>query len=326
MRDIRIAAAQFEHRNNDKAYNLARIRALASRAVDQGAEMVSFHECSVPAYTFLRSLSKEELLDIAEAVPDGPGTQGLMAVSKEMGVPILAGLLEREEGRVYNSYVAVRGREILARFRKLHPFINPHLSAGSEYCVFDYDGVRCGLLVCYDNNLPENVRATTLLGAEVIFMPHVTGCLPSPMPGRGLVDPALWERREQDPVPLRQEFLGPKGRGWLLRWLPARAYENGVYAVFTNPVGMDDDQVRNGNAMILDPFGEILAESRALGDDVVVALCTAGKIPLSSGRRYLRARRPELYAKLVEPPPEPPATCSGWLEREGSGAPSQGPR
>jgi predicted amidohydrolase len=136
------------------------------------------------------------------------------------------------------------------------------------------------------------------------------------MPGRGLVDPVLWENREKDPVPLQMEFMGPKGRGWLMRWLPARAYDSGVYAVFTNPVGIDDDQVRNGNAMILDPFGEIIAESNALGDDVVVGVCTPEKIPVSSGNRYLRARRPDLYSKLVEPPEAPPTTHPGWKTDE----------
>jgi len=97
-----------------------------------------------------------------------------------------------------------------------------------------------------------------------------------------------------------------------MRWLPARAYENGVYAVFTNPIGMDDDQVRNGNSMILDPFGEIVAECHALGDEIAVGLCTADKLAASSGQRYLKARRPELYQKLVEPPDEPPVTSPGW--------------
>ncbi len=66
--------------------------------------------------------------------------------------------------------------------------------------------------------------------------------------------------------------------------------------------------------MILDPFGEVLAESQALGDDVVVALLTPEKLEQSSGRRYLRARRPELYGKLVEPPPpgQEPVTLPGW--------------
>ena len=82
------------------------------------------------------------------------------------------------------------------------------------------------------------------------------------MPGRGTVDCALWENRDRDPARLRQEFQGPKGRGWLMRWLPARCWENGVYAVFSNPIGVDDDTIKPGLAMILDPFGEVLAESR----------------------------------------------------------------
>jgi predicted amidohydrolase len=114
------------------------------------------------------------------------------------------------------------------------------------------------------------------------------------------------------PFPMGQEFMGPKGRGWLMRWLPTRAYENGIYAVFTNPVGVDDNQIRNGNAMIIDPHGEIVIECNSFGDDVVVGLCTPEKIDDSPGRRYLRARRPELYGKLTEIGSQPPAIDSGW--------------
>ena len=55
------------------------------------------------------------------------------------------------------------------------------LTNGNEYCTFDLDGVTCGILICYDNNVIENVRITALMGTEVIFMPHVTCCLPSEM-------------------------------------------------------------------------------------------------------------------------------------------------
>src|SRR4029450_2518280 len=130
----------------------------------------------------------------------------------------------------------------------------------------------------YDNNLPENVRITTLMGAEVIMMPHVTGCLPSVMPGRGTADRAPWENRHRDPVRLRLEFQGPKGRGWLMRWLPARAWENGVYAVFGNAIGVDHDTVKPGLAMILDPFGDVIAESQELNDDAVTATLTPEKL------------------------------------------------
>ncbi len=312
QRDLCVAACQFEHRNGDKAYNLGRIGAIAREAARAGADLLSFHECCISAYTFVQTLSKDELLALAEPVPEGSSTQELIGIAAECGVPVLAGLFERDGDEVFNTYVCVTGDGLVARHRKLHAFVSPHLSSGREFTVFDVCGWRCGILTCYDNNLIENVRITTLLGARIIFMPHVTGCLPSAMPGRGTVDPELWHNRRRDPVPLRQEFDGPKGRGWLMRWLPARAYDNGVYAVFTNPVGLDDGEVRNGNAMVLDPFGEIIAECRELGDGFCLGVCTAEKLGVASGGRYLRARRPDLYGKLVEPPAEPPVTQPGW--------------
>jgi predicted amidohydrolase len=67
--------------------------------------------------------------------------------------------------------------------------------------------------------------------------------------------------------------------------------------------------------MVLDPFGEVIAESNMLDDDVVIATLTPEKLQLASGRRYLKARRPELYGKLVEP--QKSETLPGWrLERK----------
>jgi predicted amidohydrolase len=311
MREIRVATAQFENRDNDPAFNLSRVRQLTRVAVEQGAEIVSFHEGCIPGYTWIQPLTKAQLLEVAEPLPDGPSVRALTEIAAEHGVVVMAGLLERDaEQNVYNCYVTVGPEGFITKFRKLHPFVNPHLSPGNEYNVIELLGCQIGFLICYDNNLPENVRMTAMLGAEIIFMPHVTCCLPSAMPGRGTVDRALWENRRRDPVRLRQEFEGPKGREWLMRWLPARAYENGVYAVFSNPIGWDYDTVKPGLAMILDPFGEVLVQSQALEDDVVVATLTPDKLADSSGQRYLKARRPELYGKLVEP--QQSVTLPGW--------------
>lgn len=312
MRDIRIAAVQFEHRDGDKEYNLSRMRELTRAAVERGAEVVSFHECCIPAYSFVQPFSKQQLMDVAEVVPGGESVKRLMQISTEFGVPILAGLFERRGDEVFNTYVCVDRSEIVAKFSKLHAFVNPHLSSGDEFVTFDLCGCRCSILICYDNNLPENPRIVALQGAEILFMPHVTGCLPSVMPGRGLVDPELWHDRDRNPAALRKEFNGPKGREWLMRWLPTRLYENGMYGIFTNPVGIDYGQVRNGAAMILDPFGEIVSECHELGDDIAVGLCTAEKVAASSGQRYLRARRPELYEELIRPSDHEPETKPGW--------------
>ena len=299
MREINIATAQFQTRNGDKKYNISRIEELTREAAKKGARIVSFHELSISSYTFLSELSREELVDLAEEVPSGESVQQLIRIAGKYNVALLAGLVEKEGDQIYNTYVCVTGEGFVAKFRKLHPFISQHLSAGNEYVVFDLFECKCGILICYDNNVIENVRATTLLGAEIIFMPHVTGCTPSPMPGRGWVDRKFWDNRKLDPDALRAEFEGPKGRAWLMHWLPARAYDNGIYAVFSNPIGLDGDHLKNGNSMVLDPYGEILAECRSMDDEVVVASCTPDKLELAGGHRYKRARRPELYGEIL---------------------------
>lgn len=299
MPDLNIAAAQFEPRNGDKKYNLSVIDHLTGKAARQGAEIVCFHELCITAYTFLRDLNREQLLNIAEPVP-GPSTDHLQQIADEHTTTVFAGLVEKdEEDGIYNTYIGVDANGVIASSRKLHPFISDHLSPGNEYCVFDYKGWKFGILICYDNNIIENVRAETLLGAEVILAPHVTGCTPSTMPGRGFVDDKLWQIRKRDPVPLRMEFDGPKGREWIMRWLPARAYDNGVYYVFSNPVGYDGDQLKNGNSMILDPYGNILEEIRSFDDDLCMAILTRDKLTKAGGYRYRNARRPELYAEIL---------------------------
>ncbi|KAF4450231.1 hypothetical protein FALBO_16511 [Fusarium albosuccineum] len=301
MSDLKIASVQFENATGDKSVNLGTIRHIANEAAGRGCNVVAFHECSITSYTFASRLSKQALLDVAEAVPGGPSTSSLIEISKENDIAILAGLFEKDDtGNIYNTYVCVDStRGFVAKFRKLHPFISAHLSPGNEYVIFDLLGWKCGVLICYDNNVVENVRATALLGAEIIFMPHVTMCTPSTRPGAGFVEPSLWRNRAKDPTTLRTEFHGLKGREWPMKWLPARAYDNAVYVVFSNPIGMDDDQLKNGCSMILDPFGDILAECTLLDNDMAVAVCTREKLEQAGGHRYRLARRPGLYGHIL---------------------------
>lgn len=300
MNDLRIATAQFENKSGDKEYNLGVIEDITRQAAKEGAQVVAFHECSVTGYSFARNLTREQMTELAEFVPDGPSTKRLQAIASENNVTILAGLFEKDNNNeLRKPYIAVDKRGVIAKHHKLHPFINPNLIPGASYTVFELNGWKCGILICYDNNIIENVRATALLGADIIFMPHVTMCTPSTRPGAGFVDPKLWENRQKDPTSLRAEFDGLKGRAWLMKWLPARAYDNGIYAVFSNPIGMDDDQLKNGCSMIIDPFGDILAECRKLDNDFVIATITEDKLKQSGGYRYRKARRPDLYGKIL---------------------------
>jgi beta-ureidopropionase len=300
MEQISIATAQFENKSGDKRYNLHVMEQLAAEAAGRGARVISFHECSVTGLTHALDLSKADMLELAEFIPQGDSIRRLQKIASDYQIAILAGLFEKDDQQhLYKAQVCVDQHGLVAKFRKLHPFINPHLTRGSEYCVFDLYGWKCGILICYDNNIIENVRATNLLGADILFMPHVTMCTPSTRPGAGFVDPSLWANRETDPTSLRSEFDGLKGRSWLMKWLPARAYDNGMYVVFSNSIGMDAGQLKNGCSMILDPFGDILTECRQLGNEVSVALCTREKLMLAGGYRYKNARRPDLYRDII---------------------------
>lgn len=302
MKKIKIATAQFENSSGDKSYNLSIIRELSAKAAAAGADVIAFHECSITGYTFARHLSKPALFDLAEYIPDGSSIRQLISIAREFNIVILAGLFEKEEDKVFKAYVCVDKNGLIAKYRKIHPFINPHITPGDKYVVFDLYGWKCGILICYDNNIIENVRATTLLGAEIIFMPHVTMCTPSSRPGAGFVDPLLWANRENDPTSLRIEFNGLKGREWLMKWLPARAYDNAIYAVFSNPIGMDDDQLKNGCSMIIDPYGDVIAECTHLGNDIAIAVITDDKSERAGGHRYKNARKPELYKDIIGHP------------------------
>lgn len=316
MEKIKISTGQFENRSGDKEYNFSIIEDLAKAAALEGSQAIAFHECSITGYTFARNLSKDQMLELAEFIPEGPSVIRLTHIAKKYDITVLAGLFEKDhQNNLFNAYVAVNKNGLIAKHRKLHPFINLNLTPGDSYTTFDLHGWKCGILICYDNNVIENVRATVLLGADIIFMPHVTMCTPSTRPGAGFVDPALWHNRENDPTSLRMEFDGMKGRAWLMKWLPARAYDNAIYVIFSNPIGMDDDQLKNGCSMILDPFGDIIAECRSFDDSIVTATLTPEKLVQAGGYRYKKARRPDLYKDIISQDHEPHLQVV-WLDKK----------
>lgn len=302
MRNVRVAAVQFQHAPGDKAANLAVMERFVTDAARQKTEIIAFPECCISGYWHLRKLSREQIVSLAEPLPDGPAARKLLALSRQHEMTIGAGLIEvADGGKLYNSYFVAMPDDRWACHRKLHVFVSEFLSPGDRYTVFDTPhGCRVGVLICYDNNLVENVRITALAGAEILLAPHQTGGCRSGSPcAMGPIDVQLWNERERNPEAIQAEFQGDKGRGWLMRWLPARAHDNGMFLVFANGVGQDDDEVRTGNAMVIDCYGRIISESRAIENDMVVADLDASLRERSTGVRWIKARRPELYESLT---------------------------
>ena len=106
------------------------------------------------------------------------------------------------------------------------------------------------------------------------------------------IDPQLWHRRGEDPQAIKSACQGPDGRAWLMRWLPTRAYENGVYYVYTNPVGVDHDTIKPGLAMII---GAYVAGTNPRADQGLQAM-------------------PELIEFVKQPALEPSQSAAAWAQ------------
>ena len=303
-RTLRVASVQFESAPGNKDANFRKIEAFLERAARQNVRLIVFPECCLTGYWFIRNLSVDALAQMAEPIFDGPSSRRLVKLAKHYAMTIGAGLVEAgPAGEFYNSYVVAMADGSAQRHRKLHAFEHLAMRSGSEFTVFDIpDGFRVGVLICYDCNLIENVRLTALAGAEILLAPHQTGGCRSRNPHlMGVIDRRVWDERQANRAVIEQELRSEKGRGWLMRWLPSRAHDNGLFLLFSNGVGVDDDEIRTGNAMILDPYGRILAETWKADDGMVIADLDASLLADSTGRRWIRARRPQLYTPLTVP-------------------------
>ncbi|QLK63626.1 acyltransferase (plasmid) [Enterobacteriaceae bacterium Kacie_13] len=300
---IKAAVVQFQHQAGDKKYNLLMMEKFIGQAAVEGVKILAFPEMCITGYWHVPKLSAAGVEALAEEVETGPSIALIRALAMKHQMMIGAGLIERApDGRLYNAYVACMPDGSLHTHRKLHAFEHPAISSGEGFTVFDTPwGVKVGILICWDNNLVENVRATALLGADILLAPHQTGGTNSRSPhGMKPIPLELWEQRAERKAEITAAFKGSNGREWLMRWLPARAHDNGVFILFSNGVGADDDEVRTGNAMILDPYGRIVEETWAAGDAMVRAVLDLSLIPMSTGRRWMSGRRPELYQILTE--------------------------
>ncbi|MFJ4039175.1 carbon-nitrogen hydrolase family protein [Microbacterium sp. NPDC090007] len=223
-----------------RASNLADIEAATRTAVSRGARVIVFPEYS----SYFVDPFDASLAQNAEDL-DGPFVQALTALAAELDVTIVAGVLEKADDghRVRNTVVAVGGDGIRSVYRKLHLYdafgqresdwVEPGEIAPPQ--TFTVDGLRFGLMTCYDLRFPEVARTLADAGVDVALVP------------------AEWVR-------------GPLKEHHWRTLLQARAIENTFFVVaadHTPPLGV-------GHSMIVDPQGVILAQV-GTATDVAVA-------------------------------------------------------
>lgn len=121
------------------------------------------------------------LLHNAQEVP-GFFEQEMRAAAKKHGVWLLPGsIFEKRDGHYYNTTTVIDPEgEVVQRYSKMFPFypFEVGVTPGSEFCVFDVPDVgRFGVSICYDMWFPETIRTLTVMGAEVILHPTMTGTI-----------------------------------------------------------------------------------------------------------------------------------------------------
>ncbi|MCO4157358.1 nitrilase family protein [Citrobacter amalonaticus] len=302
-KSLRVATVQFCHRANDKQYNLSAMENFISQASQQGVNVLAFPEMCITGYWHVPQLSNEALNALSERVEESASLSLLSLLAAKHQMAIGAGFIEKgDDGKFYNAYAVCMPDGYRHVHRKLHAFEHPDIARGDKFTVFDTPwGVRIGILICWDNNLVENARMTALLGADILIAPHQTGGTHSRSPhGMKPIPVSLWENRHTNPTELEAAFHGDSGRGWIMRWLPSRAHDNGFFILFSNGVGLDNGEVRTGNAMIIDPYGRIVEETGSFEDTMVCADLDLDLLAMSTGRRWIHGRRPELYRLLSE--------------------------
>lgn len=210
----------------------------------------------------------ERIRELAD--PEGRESRvWLSRLAADYAVNIVAGSIAEKgaDGKVRNTLLAFdrQGREV-GSYSKIHLFglmqEELHLAPGRKTAVFELDGILSGAAICYDIRFPELVRNLALAGAKVLFVPA--------------------------------EWPHPRLHHWRTL-LMARAIENQMYVIACNRVGQGGKDRFFGHSLIIDPWGEIIAE----GGETEAVLTGQISLPLVDEVRcripVFKDRRPELY-------------------------------
>jgi len=287
MQDLTIAAIQMNAPLGQVAHNLQAHVRLAKKAAAAGAELICFPELSITGHW-----CAGEVWTASEEVPDGPSTQRLIALARELSVVISFGLAERDRGIAYNTQVVVGPEGFVGKQRKLHMSADEyfHFRMGSEINLMDVGKCRLAIGICYDNMFPEVARTAAVKGAEVYLMPHAARC-------------GNWPHGAQ-----RQAQAIANTKAVWRKAFASRAYDNGMFVVVNNQAGHagdDPDTNHAGGILVFDPNGDVIAESQTerIAEEIVVQRLEASAYEARrrSACFNLQTRRPEIYGELCEP-------------------------
>lgn len=273
---MKIAGVQMDISITDNAGNTARMIEKLRETAAAGAKLTVFPECAVPGYCFG---SLAEALPYAEPI-DGPSVTSMAAACRELGVYAVFGMLERDGDRAFNVAVLTGPSGVIGVYRKVHlPYlgIDMFTTPGDRpFAIHEVEGLKIGMLICYDAAFPEAARSLAILGADLIVLP------------------TNWP---------------PGAETMATCSIPCRAMENQVYFAAVNRVGEERGFKFIGESSICAPSGQVL--TRAATTEAVILYAEIDPL-VSRRKRIVRVpdkhiidrmadRRPEFYSLLVAP-------------------------
>jgi N-carbamoylputrescine amidase len=271
----------------DPEENLAKAEGKIREAAGRQAEVICLQELFRSKY-FCRE-ENAALFALAETIP-GPSTERLGKLAGELGVVVIASLFEKRAAGLYHNTAAVIDADgkLAGIYRKMHIPDDPlyyekfYFTPGDlGFLNFDTRFGRIGVQVCWDQWYPEGARATSMLGASVLFYPTAIG----------------WHPRE------KAEFGQSQHDAW--RTIQrAHAIANGVYVAVVNRVGYEGPAESGlefwGGSFLADPFGRILAEASADREEILVAEIDPDRCDqVRRNWPFFRDRRIDAYGPIL---------------------------
>lgn len=261
---MKIAIYQCEGKPTRTQDNLAMLRRTALEAAEQGVQLLICSEMFLTGYNI-----GDAVFELAETA-DGSSMQKVAKIAREANIALLYGYPERFEEVVYNSALLLdRNGAPLANYRKTHlygPEERRLFQTGDYFVIAELEGLKIGILICYDLEFPEAVRALALAGAEFITVPTA--------------------------------LMVPYCRVAQLV-VPARAYENQVFVAYANRCGQEADLNYCGLSCIVGPDGKDRLRAGTVEGLFVAEIDVADMIASRRKNPYLSDLRSELYQKTV---------------------------
>lgn len=262
---MRIAICQSEGVPGSKTENFKILSKAAESAAEQGARLLICSEMFLTGYNI-----GDAVFELAEPV-DGPAFQSAGAIAREAEIALLYGYPERDGDWVYNSAILIdRNGKALANYRKTHlygPEEKRLFQKGDGFVITDLEGVRIGILICYDVEFPEAVRRLALSGAALVAVPTA----------------------------IMQPFCHT-----CHMLVPARAYENQIFVAYANRCGKEGDLTYCGLSCVVGPDGKDRLRA-GVDEGLLVTDIDLSDIDISRQiNPYLTDLRPELYTEPLK--------------------------